>query len=76
MSAIKVRFHCKICNKTIMMDFSEEFQAKFKALADRYPYPLVFPHEGHYAIIYLDSDFKERGTVVSKIALTENEKSN
>jgi len=71
MPSIKIRFHCNICKKTISLEITDEFQANFKAVADRYPYPIVVHHAGHYAMVYLDESFKERGTVVSKIAIEE-----
>ena len=43
--------------------------AEFTATADKYPYPLIHHHEGHWAVIYLDEDFRERGVVISKISI-------
>ena len=71
MPTIKLRFNCNLCKKTILLSLTEEFQAKFKATADKWPYPLVYPHNDHWAFVYLDGDFRERGVVVSNISFTE-----
>ena len=67
MSKKTVRYICNICKKTIALDFDDAFQKKFKATADKWPYPLVHPHEGHFAIIFIDKDFVERGVNTSKL---------
>ena len=56
------RFYCGICKKTIALKLSEDFQAKFEKTADYWPYPLIYPHEGHWVVVYLDKQFAERGT--------------
>lgn len=65
----KIRFGCKICNKTITLALSDEFQENFKNTADKWPYPLVYAHAGHWAIVYVDADFRERGVVVTSIGI-------
>ncbi len=45
----------------------EQFQKEFKEKAIYSPYPVVFPHDGHYAIIYLDHDFGDRGVIISDL---------
>ena len=67
MVAKKVRFYCYYCQKTITINLDDVFQAKFRETADYWPYPLVVPHENHFAIIFLDEDFVERGVSVTKL---------
>mgnify|MGYP000397816016 CR=1 FL=1 len=62
-----IRFICEICNETIALSLDEAFQQKFTATADKIPYPLVYPHKGHFAIVFLDKDFVERGVTTSKM---------
>ena len=62
-----IRFICEICKETIALILDEAFQAKFTATADKVPYPVVYPHKGHYAIIFVDGDFVERGVTTSKL---------
>ena len=69
----KLRFKCKICDKVVPITLTDEFKEEFTKNADRYPYPLIYPHAGHWAVIYLDEDFRERGIVVSNMML-EGEK--
>ncbi len=66
-----LRFHCDLCNKTIALKLSEEFQKKFKKSADYWPYPMIYEHEGHWAVVYLDQQFCERGVNPSKISYEE-----
>ncbi len=63
----KIRFNCKYCGRIIVVEFPEEFQESFLAQADKWPYPLLYPHNGHWSIIYLDSDFRERGVVGTQL---------
>ena len=62
-----IRFICNICETTIALTLDEAFQQKFTDTADKTPGPLVYPHKGHYAIVFLDKDFVERGVITSKI---------
>ena len=62
-----IRFICEICKETIALTLDEAFQKKFTDNADKVPYPLVYPHTGHYAIVFLDNDFVERGVTTSKM---------
>ncbi|WP_371802710.1 hypothetical protein [Candidatus Lokiarchaeum ossiferum] len=66
-----IRFYCDICKKTVSVALPEDFCNDFKKSADKWPYPLVYPHEGHYAIVYLDEDMKERGVNVSRMVYKE-----
>ena len=63
----KVRFYCYYCKKTLVLRFDDEFQQNFTKQADKWPYPLLVPHEGHYAMVYLDEDFVERGVTVTRM---------
>lgn len=71
MTAIKVRFFCEYCKKTLLILINEELQKEAKKNVDKWPYPFVYHHAGHYSIIYLDKDWKERGVVCSKIEIPE-----
>ena len=71
MATKTLRFNCELCKKTIALKLTDEFQEHFKKEADYWPYPMVYPHEGHWALIYLDKDFVERGVNSSKIVYKE-----
>lgn len=66
-----VRFYCHYCKKTLAVKLTESFQEEFKKTADKWPYPLIYPHNGHHAIIHLDEDFVERGITLTKIMYKE-----
>ena len=65
------RFYCSLCKRTISLKISDKFQHNFADAAEFWPYPLIYPHEDHWAIIFLDKDFKERGVSVSRISFTD-----
>ena len=71
MPTTTIRFHCDYCKKTVAITLTEEYCEEFKKQADKWPYPLVYPHEGHWAIVFLDEDMKERGVNVSRMAFKE-----
>ena len=62
-----VRFYCNLCKKTIPLKLSEDFQKKFKKTADYWPYPLLYPHNEHWVVVFLDQQFVERGVSPTKI---------
>ncbi len=66
-----VRFRCDYCKKVLAITLSDDFCKKFKQEADKWPYPLVYPHNNHWAIIFLDEEFKERGVTASRIGFKE-----
>ncbi len=68
MPDISLIFKCPQCKKILTIVFDEKFQKKFKAAADKWPYPLMYPHNKHWAMIYLDQDFRERGVTATDIA--------
>jgi hypothetical protein len=67
----KLRFKCDICKKVLVVNFDDDFQANFKKEANKMPYPVIYPHEDHWAVIYLDGDYRERGIICSKILLKD-----
>jgi len=67
----KVRFYCEYCKETLSIPITEELSNEFKEKTDKWPYPLVFPHSDHYAIIYIDENWQERGVVCSRISIKE-----
>lgn len=67
MATKKLRFNCYYCKKTITLDLDDAFQEKFRKNADYWPYPLIIPHEEHFAIVFLDEDFVERGVNVTRM---------
>jgi hypothetical protein len=69
----RLLFHCKYCNKTITLNFSEEAQAKFKDIADKWPYPLIYQHNDHWVVVYVDTNFQERGVIPTKFLLDEKD---
>jgi len=62
-----LRFHCDLCKKTLAVKLTAEFQENFKKKADYWPYPMIYKHADHWAVVYLDQQFKERGVNPSKI---------
>jgi len=71
MSEKSVRFYCDICKKTLTIKLSKEFQDKLKKNAHKWPYPLIFPHNKHWAVIFLDENMVERGVTTSKVEFKE-----
>jgi hypothetical protein len=71
MGDITLRFNCDLCKKTIALKLTEAFQTKFKSTADYWPYPMIYPHDGHWSIIFLDEQFKERGVSSSRMLYEE-----
>jgi hypothetical protein len=63
----KVRFYCYYCKQTLSISLDEEFQNKFTKQADKWPYPLLVPHKDHFAVVFLDEDFVERGVTVTRM---------
>ena len=70
-----LRFNCDLCKATISLDLDEEFQEKFTKAATHWPYPFLHPHNGHWIIVFLDKDFKERGKTPTQFSY-ENGKLN
>ncbi len=68
-----IRFYCEYCKETLAIHVTESLEKEFKEKANKWPYPLVYPHSDHYAIIYIDGNWQERGVVCSKISY-KNEK--
>ena len=73
MTGKTIRFYCEYCKETLAIQVTEDLKKEFKEKANKWPYPLVYPHADHYAIIYIDSNWNERGVVASKI-IYKNEK--
>ena len=61
-----IRFNCDICKATVTIVLDDDFQKDFKSKANKWPYPLIFPHKGHWAIVHLDDNLVERGVTVTK----------
>ncbi len=58
-----IRFFCHICKKTLTFQMDDETRTKITKKADKWPYPVIVPHSDHWAILYVDQDFKERSVV-------------
>ena len=71
MTGKTLRFYCEYCKETLAIQITESLEKEFKEKANKWPYPLVYPHSDHYAIIYVDSNYQERGVVASKISINE-----
>ena len=67
MAGKTIRFYCTYCKETLAIHVTESLEKEFKEKANKWPYPLVYPHADHYAIIYIDSNWQERGVVCSRI---------
>lgn len=61
-----LRWYCNECKKQLEVKLTTEFKDKFLKVADFFPYPIIFAHENHFSILHVDSNFKDRGSVVSK----------
>ena len=66
-----IRFYCEYCKETLVIQVTESLEKKFKEKANKWPYPLVYYHSNHHAIIYIDENWQERGVVCSKISINE-----
>jgi len=66
MTGKTLRFYCEYCKETLAIQVTEDLEKEFKEKANKWPYPLVYNHSDHYAIIYVDSH--ERGVVCSRIS--------
>ena len=69
MTGKTLRFYCEYCKKTLAIQITKDLEKELKEKANKWPYPLVYPHSDHYAIIYIDSNYQERGVVCSKISI-------
>ena len=69
MPSVSIRFYCTVCKKTINFQLTEDQQEEFSKKADKWPYPLLIPHSDHWAIVYLDKDFRDRSTVITKCSI-------
>ncbi len=69
MTGKSIRFYCECCKETLAIQVTESLENEFKEKADKWPYPLVYYHSNHYAVIYIDSNWNERGVVCSKISI-------
>jgi len=67
----KLRFFCKLCNKTITLRISESYQEDLKKKANKWPYPIIYPHADHWAVIYVDTNFMERGVIETRAMIEE-----
>jgi hypothetical protein len=54
----KIDARCRVCNKILPVYVKKSFIKN----AEDYPVPLVYSHEGHAILIFIDKDFKVRGT--------------
>ena len=61
------RTHSDIKGMVTILNHFGLFESKFKEKAKYSPYPILFPHDDHWAVIYLDHDFEDRGIVVSEL---------
>ncbi|QEE15331.1 hypothetical protein DSAG12_01156 [Promethearchaeum syntrophicum] len=68
MTGKTIRFYCEYCKETLAIQVTESLEKEFKERADKWPYPLVYHHSDHFAIIYIDENWHERGVVCSKIS--------
>lgn len=63
-----IYFYDKISKKNVSFTLSDELKNKiFDAAGNFFPYPIILSHDGHYTILHMDQDFKDRGTVQTKI---------
>lgn len=53
-----INARCRVCNKILPIYVKKSFIDN----AEDYPVPLVYSHEGHAILIFIDKDFKIRGT--------------
>lgn len=53
-----INARCRVCNKILPIYVKRSFIEN----AEDYPVPLVYSHEGHAILIFIDKDFKIRGT--------------
>jgi hypothetical protein len=68
MSSNSVLFYDKISKKNVSIVLNDELRDKiFEAAGNFFPYPIIISHDGHYTILHLDQDFKDRGTLHTKI---------
>jgi hypothetical protein len=68
MSSSIIYFYDKISKKNVSFSLSDELKAKILDSAGNFfPYPIIISHDGHYTILHMDQDFKDRGTVQTKI---------
>lgn len=52
-----IRVQCMICNKTLHLNIKKTMIEK----ADSFPVPVVYIHEGHSIVCYIDAKFSVRG---------------
>jgi len=62
-------FFDKIKNKKITIFFNEDLKRRLEECATSYPYPVIVQHDGHFSVVYLDKDGKERGTFDSNLLI-------
>ncbi len=53
-----INARCRVCNKILPVYLKKSFIEN----SQDYPVPLVYSHEGHAILIFIDKDFKIRGT--------------
>lgn len=53
----KINVECKVCNKILTVYVKKSFIQN----ADSYPVPLVYKHNGHAILIFIDQNFSVRG---------------
>ena len=67
---------CKICKQNLVLEFDDDFKKKFHSKATHYPYPVVFPHDKHWAILYLDHDLNDRGVIFTDLTVKKYKENN
>ena len=58
-----IRAHCRVCNKPMVVFIKRSMIDN----ADSYPVPIVYNHEGHAILCYIDKNFEVRGVELVNI---------
>ncbi|MGV9174063.1 MAG: hypothetical protein ACOC4M_10615 [Promethearchaeia archaeon] len=58
-----IKMHCRACERMVKVYIKKSMIKN----ADSYPVPIVYRHEGHALLSYIDGDFHVRGTEVVNI---------
>lgn len=59
----KINVHCRVCKKVLPIFVKKSFVES----ADSYPVPLVYSHEGHAVLCFIDKNFDVRGVELVNI---------
>jgi hypothetical protein len=59
----EIRAFCRVCNKTLNVFIKKSMIDN----SDSYPVPIVYNHEGHAILCYIDKNFEVRGVELVNI---------